>query len=220
MNRLLKFPRQAAYNRVIPKNKIYEKTNVSAKVRRLFVDQIERIRWSNKLSPSTLNLPAAGGVEEIQIFTVDLRGRELNYEILRTIDKAIPSPIIFVLSYRSKLRYVAAYKRASEADRNKHVVSGYFESEWIPEDAEQTEMPMALDMGQLYQALLKLIMPLAPRRKESLPEVTARLDQLRLAEREAARLESRMSKEKQFKLRVELNRRLNQQIAEIEKLKI
>ncbi|MDD2600969.1 MAG: DUF4391 domain-containing protein [Kiritimatiellae bacterium] len=213
------FPKKASFDRVIPKSRIYENANSSARVKQLFVDQVERIRWSYKLSPTTLNLPASDGVEEIQVFTIDLREDSLKHEVLLAIDKAIPSPIIFILNYNGKLRYVAAYKRVSEADKSKRVISGYFETEWLTADSAQREMPVALNMGGLYQALLKSIIPLAARRRENLPDLTARIDQLRAAEREALRIELRMTKEKHFKRKVELNRMLNELRREIDKLK-
>ncbi len=219
MNRVLKFPKQAAYNRVIPKNKIYEKAKASGRIKKLFIDQIERITWSYKLGPGTLNLPASDDVEEIQVLSVDLREDSLKHEVLQAIDKTIPSPVIFVLNYGGKLRYVAAYKRISASDRRRRVISGYFETEWLAADSEQIEIPVALDMGGLYQALLKSIIPLAARRRESLPDLTTRIDKLHAAEREAVRIESRMNTEKHFKRRVELNRKLRVLKKEIEGLK-
>jgi len=219
MNSLIKFPKKAFYGRVIPKNKIYEKASPSGRVKQLFVEQVERIRWSYKLSPATINLPSSIDVDEIQVFTLDLRDERVNHDILRTIDKAIPSSVIFILNYNGKLRYVASYKRTSEADKSKRVISGYFETEWINQDAEQSEMPMALNMDALYRALIKVIMPVSPRAQENMTALIERMDRLRLCRREASRLKSRINKEKQFNRRVELNRRLKEISAEIQGLK-
>ena len=213
------FPKAAAFGRMLAKSKIYQHASPTSKVKELFVAQVEKIIWAYKLSPATINLPASNGVQEIQVFTVSLRTGELSFDVLQTIDKAIPSPILFVLSYNGKYRYTAAYKRPSEADKNKWVVSSYFQSEWMNDDTEKIELPVVLNMGALYQSFLKGLSPLSFRKGESLDSLVSRVNQLRVKEREAVKLENRIKKEKQFNRRVELNRALNELKAEIKDLK-
>lgn len=219
MNALYDFPKAAAFGRVVSKSKIYDHATPGNKVKNLFVSQVEKIIWSYKLSPETINLPASTGIEEIQIFTIITRTGEISEEILRTIDKAIPSPILFELQYSGKTRYAASYKRPSEADKNKWVISSYFFSDWIAEDSPKSELPVVLNMGTLYQSLLAELSPIAIRKRESLDELAARVDLLRVKEREASLLSNRIDKEKQFNRRVELNRRLNTLKVEIEGLR-
>lgn len=216
---LYSFPKAAAFGKMLAKSKIYEYATPTSKVKELFVEQVEKITWAYKLSPATINLPASDGVQEIQVFNVALRTGELSSDVLQAIDKAIPSPILFVLSYNGKYRYVAAYKCPSEVDKNKWVVSSHFETDWISDSKEKTELPVVLNMAALYHFFLKAIIPLSFRQGESLDELVLRVDQLRIKEREAGKLESRIKKEKQFNRRVELNRTLNELKIEIENLK-
>jgi hypothetical protein len=206
---LYNFPVAAAFGRVIPKSKIYQHASPTAKVKNLFVQQVEKITWAYKLSPATINLPASDGVQEIQVFTIALRTGELSLDVLSTIDKAIPSPILFELKYGRKTRYAASYKRPSEADKSKWVVSSYFQSGWIKDDGPASELPVVLGMGALYQSFLSTMSPLPFRKGEKLDSLVSRVDLLRVKEREAGKLESRIEKEKQFNRRVELNRALN-----------
>ncbi len=118
MSPLYNFPKAAAFGRMLAKNKIYNHATPSSKVKELFVKEVEKIIWSHKLSPATINLPASDGVQEIQVFSISLRTEELSQAILHTIDKAIPSPIFFELNYGSKTKYAASYKRPSEADKS------------------------------------------------------------------------------------------------------
>ena len=219
MKSLYNFPKAAAFGKMLAKSKIYEHATPTSKVKELFVEQVEKITWAYKLSPATINLPASDGVQEIQVFNVTLRTGALASEVLQTIDKAIPSPILFILSYKGKCRYVAAYKRPSEADKTKWVVSGYFETEWMSDSQEKKELPVVLNMAALYHFFLKAIIPLPFRQGEALSELVQRVDQLRTKEREAGKLESRIKNEKQFNRRVELNRTLNALKQEIENLK-
>lgn len=214
-----KFPDASRFGRVISKQKIYAHATPTSKVKALFASQVKKITWAYKLSPATVNLPAHGGVEEIQVFTVGLRTAQLSFEVLKTMDKAIPSPLLFMLTYNKKCRYVAAYKRPSAADKSSWVVSSYFGTRWMGESGEKMELPVVLDMGALYHFLIKSIIPIPKRKDESLDELVQRLDQIRVKEREAAKLEIRINKERQFNRRVELNRMINQLNREIEKLK-
>jgi hypothetical protein len=219
MNTLYNFPKAAAFGRMVAKGKIYEYATPTKKVKELFIAQVEKITWSYKLSPATINLSASAGVEEIQIFSVRLKNGDLSHEVLQTVDKAIPSPILFELQFNGRTRYVGAYKRPNEADKNKWVVSSYFQSIWMDNEIERVNLPIVLNMGALYQALLMAMSPLKLRVDETLNNLVARVDLLRTKERDAQQLEKRMRIEKQFNRRVEMNRTLNELKKEIENLK-
>lgn len=218
MNTVINFPKAGAFGRKVAKSKIYQHATPSTKVKNLFVQQVEKITWAYKLSPATINLPASDGVQEIQVFTVGLRTGELSSEVMHTIDKAIPSPIVFELKYGGKTKYAAGYKRPSEADKSKWVVSSYMESDWLKGNAPASELPVVLNMGALYQSFLTSLSPLPFKKGENLDSLISRIDLLRVKEREAEKLESRINKEKQFNRRVELNRTLNILKQEIEKI--
>ena len=185
----------------------------------LFIREVEKIVWSYKLSPTTINLPATPGVREIQVFTVTLRTANPSANILRTIDKAIPSPILFELKYGGKTKYAAGYKRPNEADKTKWVVNDHLQSDWLDDDSPKSNLPLAIDMGALYKALLTNLSPLSLKAGEDLDSLASRNDQLRTKELEVTRLSNRMRKEKQFNRRVEMNQVLQKLEAEIKELK-
>lgn len=219
MNTLYNFPRAAAFGKMVAKGKIYEYASPSKRVKEQFINQVEKIIWSYKLSPATINLPVSAGVEEIQVFSVKLRTGELSFEVLQAIDKAIPLPILFELRFNGKTQYVGAYKRPNEADKSKWVISSYFQSVWMDDDSEKANLPVVLNMGALYRVFLTAISPLKVREGETLSNLVARVDLLRSKEREAEKLEKRIKNEKQFNRRVEMNRALNELLKEIESLK-
>ena len=208
MSVLFTFPPNAAFGKVLPKGKIYEHASPSASVRELFIRELDKITWSYKLSPETINLPARSGVQEVQVFTLALKAKSLSQAVLTTIDKAIPSPIFFILTFEDQVRYVATYKRPSEADKSKWVVSSYFESDWMALDTESKPLPLALDMGSLYHQLLKQLIPLQAREGESMEALVARCERLKKLEREVERTQSRLNGEKQFNRKVEINAEL------------
>ena len=87
---------------------------------------MEQIVWQYKLAPETINLPAKPGVPEIQVFGIQLKTPELNQDVLRCIDGAVQFPILFELSFDGRTQVVAAYKRPSEVDASRWVLSDYF----------------------------------------------------------------------------------------------
>ena len=223
MSGLFAYPKQAEFDRTLPKNKIYEHSGANTRLRDLFVEQVEKIVWRYKLAPETINLAAKPGVPEIQILAIQLKTSELHRDVLRCIDGAIQFPIIFELTQglgaEAITQVVAAYKRPSETDPASWVCSDYFESGWMSATFERTPLPLALDLGGLYEQLLRRLVPVAARPNESLGVQVIRAEQVRAKEREVAQAQVRLVKEKQFNRKVEANARLRQLTTELQALK-
>lgn len=215
---LFAYPKQAEFGRPLPKSKLYEKAEVGARLKALFVTQVEQIVWQYKLAPETINLPGKPGVPELQIFSIQLRTSELNLEVLRCIDCAVQFPIIFELSFDGRTQVIAAYKRPSDSDPSSWVLSDYFATAWMPNDCERVAMPLALDLGGLYEQALHRLIPTPARSQEGLAELVARVELVAAKQREVERAASRLAKEKQFNRKVEINAHLRQLKNELEEL--
>lgn len=207
---LFTFPKSAAFGKVLPKNKIYEHSGANTRLKELFVEQVEQIVWQYKLAPETINLPARPGVPEIQVFSIQLKTAELHGDVLRCIDGAIPYPIVFELAFDGKTQVVAAYKRPNESDASRWVLSDYFATTWLPSDCERAAMPLALDLGSLYEQVLHHLIPTPARPQESLADLVARVELVAAKQREVEKAASRLAKEKQFNRKVEINAHLRQ----------
>lgn len=219
---LFAYPKQAEFGRVLPKNKIYEYSGANTRLKDLFVEQVEQIVWRYKLAPETINLAAKPGVPEIQVFAIQLKTTELNRDVLRCIDRAIPFPIIFEVTQgqgaEASIQVVASYKRPSEADAASWVCSEYFESVWMPATSERAPLPLALDLGGLYEQALRPLVPIVARNHEPLREQVARAERVMNKKRDVAKAEARLAKEKQFNRKVEINTTLRQLKTELEQL--
>jgi hypothetical protein len=216
------YPKAAAFGRVVPKSRIYEHAGVSTALKDLFVTQVDQIIWKYKLAPETMNLAATKSVSEIQVFGISLRTGKLDEEVLRAIDRAIPFPLIFELSWSGKRKAVAAFKRPSDADSTKWVFSAYFATDWAPDDARRRTLPVALNLGGLYDALLTALMPRAAADGEQAVEDiharVARMEGLRAKTREVDRIKARLAREKQFNKRVVINAELRAARQDLERL--
>ena len=167
---MFNYPKQAEFNRIVPKAKIYAFAKPSRAVRERFVSQVAEIFWKYKLSPETVNLPARRGIQEIQIFSIALKTAELAEDVLRAMDRAIPSPIFFDLTFDGRVKSTAAYKRFGPTDASKPVVDVYFETEWQPAGIARPPLPVALDLAGLYEQMLQGLLPLPPRTGEPIPQ--------------------------------------------------
>jgi len=217
-NPLVSYPKQAEFGRVLPKNKIYEHGAVKTRLKERFVEQVEQIVWQYKLAPETINLPAKPGAPEIQVFRIALKGPELDEAVLQCIDDAVQFPLLFELEYQGKVRMVATYKRPSEADSARWVTSEYFWGNWQPTTSERNPLPAALDLGSLYAALLRQLIPLASRQSETLQQLVERYGAVKAAALQIAKLKKKLEKEKQFNRKVEINSELRELKKEYDEL--
>lgn len=212
------YPSQAAFGRTLPKNKVYEHSGANTRLNDMFVKQVEQIVWAFKLAPETLRLPTRPGVPEIQVFSLQLKTPELDHDVLRCIDGAIPFPILFELTFDGRTQVIAAYKRPNESDASRWVLSDYFATDWLPVGCQRTLMPVALHMGGLYEQLLHRLIPLPVRSQEPLVDLVARVEQAYATQRELDKAMARLAKEKQFNRKVEINAAVRQLKFELESL--
>ena len=128
-------------------------------------------------------------------------------------------PIIFELNFDGRTKVIAAYKRPNESDASRWVLSDYFATAWLPSDCERAAMPLALDLGGLYEQLLHRLIPTPARLQESLADLVARVELVAAKQREVEKVTSRLAKEKQFNRKVEINAKLRMLKIELEELK-
>lgn len=212
------YPQKAEFNRIVPKAKIYAFAKPTRAVRNRFVSQVAEIVWKYKLSPETVNLPAREGIQEIQVFSIILKTGELAEDVLRAMDRAIPSPIFFDLTFNGRVKFTAAYKRPGVADASKPLVDDYFETDWQPVGIARPPLPVALDLAGLYEQMLRSILPLPARTGEPINSQVERARLIRMKKNECRRLEARIRQEVQFNRKVEINAELRRCKAELDQL--
>ena len=222
MTALYDYPKTALLKRVVPKTRIYDRVQASTALKDKFVAQVDQITWRAKLAPETINLAATKSVPEIQVFRVTLKTDAVQDDVLRAIDRAIPFPILFELEQASlnvgQIQIAAAHKRPSEADTAKWVLSDYLRSDWLPADTPRSALPVALNLGVLYEQILTALMPIVPQTAEFLSARMDRTHALKTKEREISQLKSRLKRETQFNIKMTLHGQLREAQADFEHL--
>lgn len=217
---MFEYPTSTIVNRFIPKSKILEKARPTTRIKDLLTRQIQQILWHAKLAPETIRIPATSQVPEIQIFHLQLKGKELAPELLQLLDKTIPQPILFIIETSDQqVAHSAAHKRPSEVDSAQWVVGARYTSEFAPKGSfNLAPLPTSLDLSLLYTALLTPLLPLHPRRAEALPALIERCGEHQALQRKIALLTAKLKREKQFNRKVTLNQQLNPLLDELKSL--
>ncbi len=206
---MLCFPKTTEFDKKIPKQKFYEKIEISPALKRVFIDQIKLIYWRNKLAASTLNLTAGKNVTEIEVFEICLRQPRLDEAVLRQIDREIPYHILFVLSFDGKYQAWIGYKEAASGAKA-FKVTRYYHTDWMSEDKLLFAIE-GLNMDAVYESLVRQIAVTALEAAasgESLKETIERGKQRLLLQKQIAALENKIRKEKQLNRRMEMNAEL------------
>lgn len=99
--RSLNLPNSAFVNRFLSKQTFIKKISNG---KAIFSD-IEKITWAYKLSTSTINIDKTKQVEEIHIFNMILKSKDIPFKALKEINKLIPYPILFVFEYKEEFCY-------------------------------------------------------------------------------------------------------------------
>lgn len=151
---MIKLPASTVVNRILPKDKFYRKTAINPRLRQLFRDQIERIVWTHKIAPTTLNI-TPGTYTEIQVLEISLKAETLDPLVLAHIDTSIPYPILFVLQWGAMTK-LAISSKAPQKSNNRLQVIAHFDTDW------QKEISLVLkgrSVDEIYKNYLHQIAP-------------------------------------------------------------
>lgn len=203
----------------VAKARLFAHKRASAQMQRRFREEVEDIHFIAALKQESLNLPPGGGVNEIAVFRITQRNEELSDKVLSHIDTAMPRATFFELLRPDRdIQAAAAFKRPSEANKNKWVTDAHYRSVWLPDDAERLPLPTAIHLGGLYAGLLRAVWPYRAFEGEELEAQAQRLAEIKKREREVERLASRLKREQQFNRRVEINELYKSAAAELRAL--
>ena len=127
---------------------------------------------------------------------------------LQAIEKAIPRPLILELRHGGRARMAMAWKRPSQAEAGKWVTAPHALTAWQAGNTPREALPTVLDMATLYARLLEPMLPPRQSPDEPIAARVARSEEAAQLEREIARMEAGVRREKQFNRKVELNAEL------------
>ena len=213
------FPKGTEFGKRIPKQKFYENLNVSASLKRVFVEQIRSIYWRNKIAPSTINIASGLNVSEVQVFEITLPQKGLDEAVLAQIDKEIPYHILFLLSFEGEYQAWISYKEYAASGSNAFKVGRYYHTDWMTEEKLNDILQIeGLSMDAVYENFVRQIAggALGEGNEESLKESVEKDEKRKNLEKRIAALQKKIKKEKQLNRQMELSGELKKLRKELE----
>ena len=147
------FPEHARVGRIVAKENFYG--NIDTATRNLFQEEITRIVWEYKLAPETINLPAKKW-PEMEVFRIVLKNHEISEKVLRTIDSAVPYPILFMIEKGANRKAAICYKEQGQKNENVAKVDTYFYTEWNDERLQDLKID-GLDIDAVFGKFVRQI---------------------------------------------------------------
>lgn len=216
----IELPKSTEFNKKIPKQKFYENLEISPALKKIFIEQVDKIIWSYKIASSSTNLAGGDLVKEIEVFEVFLKSPSLDDELLRHIDRAVPYHIVFILEYQGRYKACISYKEATLSGNMAFKVNSYYYTDWL----YKQNLPLKLEGLNLDAAYENFVRQIAGKTlqkmasDESLKDSVARSEQKELLQRQIFALESKIRKEKQLNKQMQINSELKKLKRNLEEL--
>ena len=222
MSGLFAWPEASCVDQRIPRDQLFRRACGGKTIRALYEAQVDRIDWAFKLFERSVNLSPAGGIAEIQVIRIALRGGDLDDRVLLHIDKALPRQTWFELVRATpdgpEVQAAAAFKRFSEADSSKVVTHEHWRGAWAPDASPRASLPVATTLEALYAGMLRTLWPHPVRKGESLRSQADRLSEAAAQAKAVERLAAAVRRESDFARQVEKNRELRAAQARLKEL--
>lgn len=196
---MFELPKNCYVNKFLPKKIFYEKVGVSSGVKDEFVNLVDRITWLYKLSPDTVGIPKTEKIEEIQIFQIDVKEKQIPLSVIKTITKGVQYKILFLIKYNNEFCYSTKVDDIYTTEWNDNVIFDF----------------NAINLEIVFENIVKQIIKEESNDKkfEEIIELKNNRDNL---EKRINQLRQKIKVEKQFNRKVELNKELNILLKELE----
>ena len=189
-------------------NKILSKRVFEGKIKsgRKLLEDISRIIFAYKLSPATINIPSTKAVEELHVYHLFLKSKEIPQKAISGLGKFIPYPILFCFIYEDDFCYGISLL---------HEQKLYF-SAW--NDAIIFNFNDT-NLESVYENIVKkFLLHVQASSNIPLKELLELENKITLLQKETLSLLNKIKKEKQFKKQLELSRILKPKQQELKEL--
>ena len=222
---MIDYPVSTLVGKPVPKNAFYKHLELNTRLRTRFVEDVEKIVWAAKYTPSTLNVEDGATVHEIVFFEVTVKAEDLTDEIFLTIDKMMPRHVVFVLVYGDRCRLLINYKEWADKEKGTFNIVKTFRTSWQPAEGISLTIEGGT-MDKIYESFAGQVSGFGTNNAADTRRIIAIENEIATKQKLAEALQKKIRKEKQFARQVEMNteaRALKREIAKlnekIEKLK-
>lgn len=229
----LALPDSCYLGKKVYKKLILEHGECAARDKKSIRDDIDSISWLYTLKPSTIQIPAYQDESceylEIAILEVILKKQLSPRRLAEIIHRSIPYPLLLLFRVDPCFAISTAPKRFSQAEKGAVVADDFYTTHWIDTtDVSMVEESFLNSMStkklpdnhllDFYYAWIQRIVALDCARltgvfrlESDLDEINARREKLKQChalETQIIELRSKLHKEQQFAVKVDLNTRI------------
>ena len=151
---IFNLPTECKIDKNIPKEVIYKNAEANEKLKRIFIDNVEKIRFMYLLNFSNSNIQSYISdnerFEEIDFIKIILKEKGKENIILKLFHQLIPKSTVIILEFKNEILISTSDKRT---DKEKIILEEVFNSTWI--DVEN-KMLKELEYKKLNSTNLKL----------------------------------------------------------------
>lgn len=198
-------PYSTEVNKVVPKNAF--ETYSSPKQKKQFTELVQKITWLNKLSVETTNLNSIE-IKEIQIFHFELKSKQKIDPLITVVDKAIPYPIVFIISMENEFYISTSKKHLHPLNEDNAIIDWRFESEWILKEDNKFNFNLKKNLDEVFFDFCNQLVPPSKQILKTVEELVDYDKNVSSISREINRLDIAIKNSKQFNKKVELNMEL------------
>lgn len=213
---LFNLPYNTIIQRFVAKSHFDSVTNTKQKA--MFTNDIAKIMWRNTLSTETTNLPHKE-IEEIQIFSIELKERKEIKSILEIIDKTIPYHIIFIVTFGDEVYLSASAKHPSPLNDNKSVIDWTYTSGWFKVADNSFSINLKKDIDTVFFDFCQQLSHKTNSSIKNIADLTAYNARYSSLTKEIEQLKKKILACPQFNKKVELNLSLKKLEEELRILK-
>ncbi len=199
---LFNLPYNTIIQRFVAKSHFDSVTN--SKQKAMFTNDIAKITWCNTLSTETTNLPHKE-IEEIQIFSIELKERKEIKSILEIIDKTIPYHIIFIVTFGDEHYLSASAKHTSPLNDNKSVIDWTYTSPWFRKTENIYSLNLKKDIDNVFFDFCQQLSKKLNNSIKNIADLSAYNSKFSSLTKEIEQIKKKISTSPQFNKKVELN---------------
>ena len=154
---MITFPEKTKVGKIVPKTAFYKHLEVNTRMKRIFVNDVEKIVWANKFAPSTVNVKDGTKVHEITVFFISVKSRECPNDIFVFIDKNFPRHTVFILSFNDEIRIIINYKEQAQSNSGQpYKIVQTYQTQWMNKDMATLSLEGST-MDYLYESLVRQV---------------------------------------------------------------
>jgi hypothetical protein len=195
-------PSSTVVQRVVPKNSFDSFTN--SKQKEMFTKDVAKIVWSNSLSAETINLQGKE-IQEIQIFTIELKEQKEIKPILDIIDKAIPYHIIFVVELGDWVYFSTSSKHPSPLHDAKSVIDWTYTIPWFQKTDNKYIINLRKSIDNIFYEFCQQFSLIKNKNIKNIADLSAYNSKLYTLTKEIERLKKSIASCQQFNKKIEMN---------------